>query len=344
MKNSIIHFFNNKKEVYWHLFIWSLIILFVCIVDPVEGKLSTQIIATAIIIFAYMFVYYSQYFFVFEYYRKSKIKFIGLVANVCVIYLLIDFLNFYYTLSMFKIDNQLDFNSIRDWLLVDLLLFSIVSVISFGSYQNKLSIQKLKEEASREKIMLINELGFLKNQFNSHITFNFLNYCYSHFNEKSKETASVIEIYSEMLRYTINSKANETVPLDNEINYLKKFIALKQQISKGIQIKMETTGQLTDINILPRILITFVENAVKHGETHLETDPVNIKIDADDTNFSFTITNKKSTGRKLISTQTGQENVKKQLGLFYKDNYNLKISQTEEYYTVLLTINLTHLK
>lgn len=342
--DNALHFFRNKKEIYWHLLIWGLVTTFVCIVDPVQGKLSTQIIATGLIILAYMFVYYSQYFYVLKYYSKNKIKFIVLVILVCITYLSVDFINFYYVLSMFRINDHVDLSSIHDWLLVDLLLFSIVSVISFGSFQNKISILKLKDESTKEKILMINELGFLKNQFNSHTTFNFLNYCYSHFNERSKETADVIEIYSQMLRYTINLKANETVKLEQEIDYLKKFISLKEQLSKGIQIKLFTNGNTKGKYILPRILITFVENAVKHGETHIEEDPIIIKIETNKTDFSFTIHNKKSKGKKLISTQTGQENVKKQLGLFYKNNYNLTVRETEEYYNVLLSINLNHLK
>ncbi len=332
----------SRKDIKRHFFVWLLVTVFVCLVDPIKDKLSIQIIGTFLIMLAYMFVFYAQYLFNFRFiYFNKKIKFLISAIFIFIVFLLIFFLNYYFVFSMFRFKGKIDYNFIYDWILSCFILFSIVSIIAYGIFQNKISLFKLQKEYEKEKNLLFKELGFFKNQFNSHITFNFLNYCYNYVNMTSKETAHVIELYSEMLRYTINCKPDEEVLLSAEIEYIEKFIRLKEQLNEGIQVRLFTNGDLRNKYILPRILITFIENAIKHGETHCKESPINIKINVDESLINFIVSNKINlTQRKVVSTGIGQENVKSQLELFYNEKFELTIDKDEIYYNVLLKINL----
>ncbi len=332
-----------KKDLNKHLIIWALVTTFLCITDPVEGTLFVQVIGTFLIMFSYIFVYYTSLLILYQYFNvNSKLFFIFLLALIYAMYIAIDYINFKYIFKEFPIINFSNIQWFYDWLLIITILFIIVTTVAHGTYQNTLSKLKIKESYENEKIMLNKELGFYKNQFNPHITFNFLNYCYSFVNQKSQETADVIETYSEMLRYTIHCKPDETVPLTDEVEYLSKFIFLKKQLTKGIFVDFDIKGDLLQKHILPRILITFVENAFKHGDTHCEENPIHISLETANNEIIFKVSNKKNTSKnKPISTGIGQLNVKSQLELFYKDKYELVINEnSSEFYATTLKINL----
>lgn len=326
-----------------HIIIWATITVFLQIIHPFPGSFLMQFVGMSLMICAYMMAYYSQYLFTLNYLkRKTLIPFVLFTNVVFFIYLGIILSNLGFLFKLFTVDGKVDFNSLIDISFSCLVIFCIISIMAYGSYQNTLSKLKIKESYENEKIILNKELGFYKNQFNPHITFNFLNYCYSFVNQTSSETADVIETYSEMLRYTTHCKPDETVPLTDEVKYLSKFIFLKKQLTKGIFVDFDIQGDLHQKQILPRLLITLVENAFKHGDTHCEKNPIRIRIETTHDKILFKVSNKKNTSKnKTISTGIGQINVKNQLELFYKDKYELVINENNtEFYSTTLKIKL----
>lgn len=329
------------KEKIRHLAYWLVIILFVSIVDPIKGNLFWQIISTSLIMFAYIFTYYLLFLLVFpRYYNKNNSRVILFLLLALLIYLFIHSSSIYLIFNYNKLD---DSNNNLTWyilLLNLLLLFFIITVVAFGNFQNRISIIQIKAQSEIEKALLIKELGFFKNQFNSHITFNFLNYCYRYVHETSKEAGDAIQLFSEMLRYTMNSKPDEKVSLKSEMDYIDSFIRLKQLLSKGIYVELSTEGNLQNHTVLPRLLITFVENAFKHGKTHEELAPILISLYANPEQLIFEVKNKKNKSKIPLSTGIGQNNVKNQLELFYKNKYNLEISEDDDNYACKLVLTV----
>ena len=330
---------SNRKEIIKHSIIWILLTIFFCIIDPVIGSFAIQLTGTFLIMVAYMFSYYSLFLFTFpKFHGINYLKLFLFITLIFFCYLIISFINFFFVLKVF--DGVTSLDSIFDWIFTEFILFAIISAIAFGSYQNKISLNEIRTQNEKEKALLIKELGFFKNQFNSHITFNFLNYCYSHVLQNSKEAAEVIESYSEMLRFTINTKPDEMVLLEKEVLYIKQFISLKKQLSKGICVEFNTEGNLIDKFILPRIFIALVENAFKHGETHCMDAPIEIKIKSTVVKVILEVSNKKNKHKtKPESTGVGQQNLKNQLELFYKTKYELEINENYNSYYCKLSLN-----
>ncbi len=330
-----------KKEIKGHILAWLLITLLVCLIDPVIGDFKTQLIGTVLIMIAYMFVYYISFFYLFHFKRLHKTAAYLIFTSLAFFaYTAINFFNLSYILSLLNFDSLLDASIIFDWGMSCLILFSIVSVIAYGFYQTKMSIYKLHVEYEKEKIIMNKELGFYKSQFNPHITFNFLNYCYSFLNKASSSSADVIELFSGMLRYTTNNKADKLVLIADEIMYINNFITLKKKLSNDVFIVFDVIGNTEKIEILPRILISFVENAFKHGESNFEKNPIRMILNLSDSKIQFQVCNiKNSSKNKPLSTGIGQLNVKKHLDLFYKNNYQLLVTETLNEYTTTLIIN-----
>jgi two-component system LytT family sensor kinase len=332
----------SKYEKNKHLMIWSLITIFFLIFDPWKGSFLLQIILTSLVMLSYMFAYYSHFLFIFpKFYNRNNAKFIFSSLISLIIFLGFDYIN-YYQIPIFFNESYL-FDKIPVYSLGSqyAVFFFIILVMALASFQNRLSLENLKNQNEKETLLLIKSLGFFKNQFNSHITLNFLNYCYRYLQNTSKEGSDAIELFSNMLRYSLSNKSDELVTVKNEIEYISNFITLQQHLNKAVQVKFSVIGNYTDQYIFPRILINFIENAFKHGETFSTENPINIKLDTTLSNsIKLEVKNiKKSEGRFSISTGIGNNNVKHQLELFYKNKYELKIDNNDETYLCQLVLS-----
>jgi two-component system LytT family sensor kinase len=198
-----------------------------------------------------------------------------------------------------------------------------------------------KEKAELEKQSLTAELAFLKSQINPHFLFNSLNNIYSLAYQKSDATPDAIIKLSEIMRYMLYESNDNRVSLEKEITYLKSFIELQKLRFKGnAYVILEVEGHINNQYIVPLILISFVENAFKHGLATDEKNPIHINISVFEDKMLFTITNKKNKSYKDQTGGIGMVNVKRRLDLTYPEKYKLTIENREDEYYSELYLNL----
>jgi LytS/YehU family sensor histidine kinase len=199
--------------------------------------------------------------------------------------------------------------------------------------------EKVKSRLENEK--LIAELAFLKSQINPHFLFNSLNNIYSLAYQKAEKTPEAILKLSEIMRYMLYESNVDKVALSDEIRYLQNYIELqKLRFKDHIHIKFEIIGDLFGLKITPLILISFVENAFKHG---IATDidvPISITLNLSQGKLFFQVVNKKSEMNKDMTGGIGLSNVKRRLELLYKGQYNLNIDDKNDIYRCELNLNL----
>lgn len=185
------------------------------------------------------------------------------------------------------------------------------------------------------------ELSFLKSQINPHFLFNSLNSIYSLAYQKSDTTPEAILKLSEIMRYMLYDCNDNKVELSKELQYLHNYIDL-QKIRFGNQayIQFEVTGQVTDQHIVPLLLISFIENAFKHGVANDPAMPINMRINLEDGHLFFFIQNKKHSHNRDASGGIGLVNVQRRLDLLYPSKYNLDIRDEADTYTVQLSLVL----
>jgi len=95
------------------------------------------------------------------------------------------------------------------------------------------------------------------------------------------------------------------------------------------------------VKIAPLLLLTFIENAFKHGVSQeLKEAFISIKISIENNQIAFYIKNSKPKATIENDEQycIGLKNVKKQLELLYPDIYFLDIENTKESYKVTLKL------
>ncbi|WP_443937463.1 sensor histidine kinase [Pedobacter sp. MW01-1-1] len=197
-------------------------------------------------------------------------------------------------------------------------------------------IQRNLESERREM-----ELQFLKSQLNPHFLFNSLNNIYSLAYQKSEKTADAILKLSEIMRYMIYESNTPTVSLSKEVDYLTSYIELQRiRFKDGAYIELSLNGEIDDQKIVPLMLISFVENAFKHGIVTDPLDPVKINISANQKILHFSVINKKGTQNKDAQGGVGLTNVERRLQLVYPDRYKLNVVNSATHYICELMIDI----
>lgn len=217
------------------------------------------------------------------------------------------------------------------------LLFAI-------SLSIKLSIEWRKNEKMKSliKTQKINaELSFLKTQLNPHFLFNTLNSIYSLANKKSDDTTEAIITLSELMRYMIYETNKEFVALQNEIDYIKNFIALQNlRLKDSSGVRFNVRGKL-DYNIEPLLLISFIENAFKYGTDYTGKTNITIEIKVEDDVLSLKVSNYISLKEKNnLSSGVGIENIKSRLNILYPNSHTLNIEESDKLFKVELLLKL----
>jgi two-component system LytT family sensor kinase len=219
------------------------------------------------------------------------------------------------------------------------MLYGYLVFTSIGWYLNYRSIQQAQEKFEREKGIISRELVFLKNQFNSHLTFNFLNYCCGKMYEYSAALAAPIDNFTEMLHYSFNNKVTDPVSLDQEVEYIENFITVQKALSKFVYVKTYYEGEFHNYFVLPLLFAIFVENSFKHGVFNDNQNPIIISLSANNGIVVFKVKNKKSNRKVLLSTGIGITNTKKILEIFYENSHVIDIHETETVYSCEIQIH-----
>lgn len=204
-------------------------------------------------------------------------------------------------------------------------------------------------EARRKELenqQLTSELQFLKAQINPHFLFNTLNNLYYLAINHSTRTPEVIAKLSGMMRYMLYESNHPLVPLSREIEYIENYLSLERlRLDDRVPITFEVDGPVEGVRIAPLILITFLENAFKHGVNSTGDDVfITVKLDVSAGSCHYQVTNSKlPAGSKTLEDKSGigLQNVRRRLELSYPDRYALETQETNERYRVDLQLQLT---
>lgn len=237
--------------------------------------------------------------------------------------------------------NQLKSMPVNQYALICLFTsgFFLVSSCIIRLIADWFSVQRTQMRLESEKKDM--ELQFLKSQLNPHFLFNSLNNIYSLAYQKSEKTADAVLKLSEIMRYMIYESNDSWVDLSKEVEYVQSFVELqKLRFKEDAAVNISLHGTIDGQKIVPLILISFVENAFKHGVANDPSDPIRISISANQKILHFSITNKKSKANKDALGGVGLNNVERRLQLLYQDRYKLNVVNSPTHYTTELMLDL----
>jgi LytS/YehU family sensor histidine kinase len=119
-------------------------------------------------------------------------------------------------------------------------------------------------------------LKTIKAQMNPHFFYNALNtiQAYIFTNDKTKAN-SYLAKFSKLTRVILEQSEKETISLGDEIESLTLYLELeKMRFKEGFEYNIEhkTDTHKDSIEFPPMLIQPYVENAIKHGLLHKESD------------------------------------------------------------------------
>jgi two-component system, LytTR family, sensor histidine kinase AlgZ len=221
-------------------------------------------------------------------------------------------------------------------------LFIVVFIGFLRFVSEWFEFEAAKKEVENEKLTA--ELNFLKAQINPHFLFNTLNNLYYLAYSKSENTTEVIAKLSHVMRYMIYDSNHGRVPLSKEVEYMQNYISLeKLRLNNQIQIDFNVHGHIEQAMVAPLILITFLENAFKHGVTNTSHNSwVKVDISVDGHSLVYRVENSKVTKQHNEGEKSGigLRNVARRLELVYPKRHELIVKDDPERYYIELKLSL----
>jgi sensor histidine kinase YesM len=216
-----------------------------------------------------------------------------------------------------------------------LLYFSIVR----GNHYLKAYVdnQLLLEKITNDQLQT--ELKFLKAQYHPHFLFNALNTIYFQMDDNVLAAKKSIEKFSELLRYQIYDQ-QQTVPISQEIEYLKNFIDLQSlRSSDKLKLQVNFDHTLDGEKVYPLLFLPLVENAFKYvGGDY------NIKISAcrNDRDILFKVENSINSHSKAVRQGgIGLDNLKRRLQLLYPGRHEFTVQNDNLNFIAVLKLKLS---
>lgn len=281
--------------------------------------------------------FYAQLFLTKKLVRLGRIKEMILKT----ILLLIVFYLTYFLIVYFLFIDQIHiilFPSL--WYGIFLFYFIIAIAYGFIDAWNYTEKKKKQLEINNKEA----QLNLLRAQLHPHFLFNTLNNLLAMVDQiQNPKLTQSIETLSSLLRYVVYENQEPKVTLGKEIQFIKDFAALHllRYEENEIDFKLTIAGNYNQQLIEMGMVLSFVENAFKHGLQPETPSFVYIAINMEKPNeVSFTITNSIHS-QKIIFEKGGYglQATKDRLSLAYPNSHQLEIEHNKHQYTVSLKLN-----
>lgn len=199
---------------------------------------------------------------------------------------------------------------------------------------------------AEEKLRALNaaktfELELLKTQINPHFLFNALNSIKALVTIDPSKCGDAIVMLSELLRYTLNYGSQPIIPLNDEVNEVKKYLALEQlRFGKRLAVQYDIAENTLSQTIPPALILTLAENAIKHGVSQqIGETKVTIRITLEQENLYIKVLNTGTYAPKE-TVGIGLKHIRRRLEEIYGERAIFGIeSQTSE---VIASIYIHH--
>jgi|GEM_PF-3560154 len=324
------------KEKIRHALIWLFILTYIFVTSPKTNNWFFEFIGCVLNILALAFVYYTMVSIAMpNLWHDKRIMIFPSLLTLFLIYFCFKWLIGDFMIHFAHIKSPP--GRFRRYLRISGLFFSQVVVVAFSTYFNKLALEKMKLEHQRRMKILIQELDYLKRQFNSHLTYNFLNFVYGKVLNSSSRAAEAIGLFAENLRYSLGIQTGKRVPLAAEFEGISNFIELQKCLNKQCYVSLSKEGDFTHAFILPRVLISFIENVFLTGAPYSPEFPLLVSIVAKRDLILFSISGKIDDAM-MSNFNLADNRTRVCLNMYYKDMHSIEIVEQSESSSIRMTL------
>ncbi|MFN0189928.1 MAG: sensor histidine kinase [Bacteroidia bacterium] len=330
-----------SRVVYIHLLIWILFILlpilFIRAGNIISGDEVTPFyIGHTIRSFFMMGLFYLNYIFLIPAFFLEKKRLLFVFLNLLALIVVFFIMGMLEKMQVLTLPLPPPEGSRRPFLNHFLLTLIIDIVMAIG-----ISLFQRLRLAERKKVEV--ELTYMKSRLNPHFLFNTLNAVYALAVKKSDDAPDAISRLSSIMRYLITESNENKVLLEKEVTYIGDFIELqKLRLTVKTSVDYTCEGITAGKEIVPMLLISFVENAFKYGvSTEVEAViRIFIKIKGDELSLEVENDKVNASNLKERGNGLGLESARQLLKHFYQHRHSLVIKEDQQKFKVILIIQL----
>lgn len=282
------------------------------------------------------------YFNLIKYRKHSKVVTVALFIVFLSLSLGLALVNRTY-IQTYLTSNHSNINYMK-YIVYWLFQFTYCFTLAAGYFFIKELIKEKINSSNLEKEKTTIESNLLRSQINPHFLFNTLNVLYAKSIVYSEDLADKIQKLSEIMRYAYLPKwlqDGSHAPVSEEIKHINNIIAIHEfRLSSKKIFHFKVEGEFGNVFLPPLVLVTLVENILKHG--HLTTEsPAMALLKHENETFTFQSKNKIKTAKNHDEKSgVGVINIEQRLGRYFKNNFTFTSEEANGYYYVQLAINL----
>ena len=233
------------------------------------------------------------------------------------------------------------------WMTVLALIHMTISMVMRGfiSWYDDIAVKEQLTKRTSEV-----EAALIRAKLDPHFLFNTLNNIDVLIMRDAAAASQYLNQLSDILRFVLYEARAERVRLSAELAYFDKYIALQRiRIANPRLVEYELIGAPGDLLIAPMLLIPFVENAFKHAAGQRDDKSIVVVIAVDESELTFVCSNayhppgeKPAThpSEAAVVGGLGQELIRQRLQLLYPKRHTLAIADSNNRYSVRLTLML----
>ncbi len=248
--------------------------------------------------------------------------------------------------------NQMDLNRLRwyDYFnggLSYCFVFLAWSALYFGikHYQD---LQAQKEHTLKANSLAHQaQLQMLRYQLNPHFLFNALNSASALIHEDPDRAEKMLNELSEFLRYSLLSDRVHEVPLRDEVEAMRNYLAIEKiRFEDKLDVEFDIPASVGEFRVPAFLVHPLVENAIKYG---MQTSalPLRIRLSANERNGSLQIevantgrwaAPEKDSLRPPNGTGIGLENVRQRLQQTYPGRHSFDVRERDGWIRAMMEI------
>ena len=183
-----------------------------------------------------------------------------------------------------------------------------------------LELQKQLSEAQLRALQMQLEPHFLFNTLNAITTLVELG--------RPQQAVEMLEHLNTILKSTLKRTTPEKVPLSEELEVVENYLAIEQvRFADRLRIEIKVEPAALDSLVPCFLLQPIVENAIRHGIAHCESDGVveaTARRDGNLLRLQVRDTGAGRNGRAKPGNGIGLKNTRERLAHFYQDGYVMK--------------------
>ena len=185
-------------------------------------------------------------------------------------------------------------------------------------------------------------LQMLRARIRPHFLFNSINAVLGIVRAQPKQAETALEDMADLFRMAM-SEAQDFVPLNQEIQLCKQYIALEQlRMGDRLRVDWQMQNIPGDALIPPLLLQPLLENAVYHGiESLSQGGVINIVLRRNGAELKFTVENPCATrGEHVLhaGNKMALQNIRERLELLFDAEARYQVENGKDFYRVEITL------